>query len=434
VSLITKAVKKVEQEDAPPMEQEVPPQPKEKKRMGILVGAGLLTVVILSLGYFLFLKPAPEPPRKASRSSVGARRKPVKPETVTPQGKENALGTPTIAEVQEPASEEVPESPIVPQGQVQEAEVVSEQTGKTTEPGIIPTAEVKELQIPQMEVETDIPQSILDQPAVPRPSPEPEPEQQIIPEEVISAKGEDEFVSDGMLNQGIPPEDGQIIPEKKALPYSPDPAVELLERPLTVKSTSDSKAERYYNKGVSYQKQGDFNQAIDLYNKALQFNSDHVQARMNLATACLQAGRFKEAEEQFNFLYFLEPNDYYILYNLGLLLFRTGDLESAEIKLKKLLILNPLHLEANLLLGSVLEEMGDFKEAAEYCMKAYFIDSADPRVIYRAGRVWDMVGDEKKAIRYYRLFLNTGWENDSGLRLAVRERLNYFESKKEGGK
>lgn len=428
MSLITKAVKKVEKEESSPVEQEVLPPPRNKKRMSILMGAGLITVVILSLGYFLLLKPAPEPPRKVSRRSISARRSPVKPKSAQPQVKENAQSTQMMAEVREPNSEEDLDKPIVPREQAQEVGMVAEQTDKTTEPEIIVPVATEESQVLRTEVETEIPQSILEQPAVPRPTTEPEQE---IPEEVTSAKGQEELVSDNIVNQGVPLEDQKFPPEEEVLTYNPVPEVGLVERPLTVKSTSDSKAERYYNKGVSYQKQGNFNQAIDLYNKALQFNSDHVQARMNLATAFLQAGRLKEAEEQFNFLYFFEPNDFYILYNLGLLLYRTGDLESAESKLKKLLILDPLHLEANLLLASVLEEMGDFKEATEYCMKAYYIDSANPQVIYRAARAWDITGDEKKAIRYYRLFLNTGWEKESGLRLAVRERLNYLVRNKE---
>ena len=429
MSLITKAVKKVEKEENPPIEQEVLPPPRDKKRMAILIGAGLMSLIILCLGYFLLLKPAPEPPRKASRRSISERRRPVKPIAAQSQLKENAQSTQTTAGLKEPATEKPQDNPIVPQEQAQEVGVVSEQMDKATEPEIMPPVANEELQAPQMGAETEIPQSILDQPAVPRPSPEPEQE---VAEEAISAKAEDELVLDNIVNEGVPIEKQEIIQEEEVLTYSPVPEFRLVERPLTVKSTSDSKAERYYNKGVSYQKQGNYNQAIDLYNKALQFNSDHVQARMNLATAFLQAGRIKEAEEQFNFLYFLEPNDYYILYNLGLLLYRTGDLESAEIKLKKLLILDPLHLEANLLLSSVLEEMGNFKEAAEYCMKAYYIDSANPRVIYRAGRAWDIAGYEKKAVRYYRLFLNTGWENESGLRLTVRERLNYLVRNKEG--
>ena len=429
MSLITKAVKKVEKEESPPIEQEVLSPPKDKKRMAILIGAGLMAIIILSLGYFLLLKPAPEPPRKVSRRSISARRSPVKPKAAQPQVKENAQSTQMLAEVKEPSPENALEKPIVPQGQAQEVGIVAEQTDKITEPEMIAPVATEELQVPQTEAETEIPLSILEQPAVDRPSPE---SGQETAEEVISAKGEDELVSDNIVNQGVTIENQKIPPEEEILTYSPVPEVRLVEKPLTVKSTSDSKAERYYNKGVSYQKQGNFNQAIDLYNKALQFNSDHVQARMNLATSFLQAGRIKEAEEQFNFLYFLEPNDYYILYNLGLLLYRTGDLESAELKLKKLLILDPLHLKANLLLGSVLEEMGNFKEAAAYCMKAYYIDSANPRVIYRAARAWDITGDEKKAIRYYRLFLNTGWENESGLRLAVRERLHYLVTNKEG--
>lgn len=173
------------------------------------------------------------------------------------------------------------------------------------------------------------------------------------------------------------------------------------------------------------------NQAIDSYRKALTFNPDHLPAHMNLATAYLQMGRFKEAELELIYLYALRPKDPLILFNLGLLLYRTGDFASAETKLKKLLEVDRFHLEANLLLANIYLEKKESDQAHEFSMKAYQINSADPRVVYQLGRSWDLAGDQEKAVKYYRLFLNIRAPKESQLELAVRDRLNYLVSQEE---
>ncbi len=171
--------------------------------------------------------------------------------------------------------------------------------------------------------------------------------------------------------------------------------------------------------------------AIQTYRKALTYNPDHLQAHINLATAYLETGRLKEAEQELIYGHALKPKDSQVLFNFGLLLFQTREYASAETKLKKLLQLDPFHLEANLLLSCVYEEEGQFEKAVEYCLRAYEINSFDPRVIYRLGRAYDMADQEAKAVQYYRMFLSTASEKESGLKEAVRNRLDYLVSRKE---
>jgi len=164
---------------------------------------------------------------------------------------------------------------------------------------------------------------------------------------------------------------------------------------------------------------------------ALNYNPDHLQANMNLATAYLQTGRFKQAEQILVYLYASRPKDSKVLYNFGVLLYQTGEHESAENKLKKLLEVDPFHLEANLLLATIYEEKGAIDKAMGACMKAHQINSTHPRVIYRLGRLSDLAGQTVKAITYYQQFLNCPSEKEPELELAVRYRLKYLAARRE---
>lgn len=201
---------------------------------------------------------------------------------------------------------------------------------------------------------------------------------------------------------------------------------------LAVKARSNSRAQRYSSKGISYQRQGKLESAVESYKKALTSDPDHDEARLNLATALMQMGRLKEAEQELTRLYAKSPSDPRILYNLGLLLYRFGEYTSAESKLQEVLESDPLHLEANLLLSNIYQAWEEHTKALEFCMNAYRINSADPRVLYRLGRMLDQAGELEGAVKYYRLFLKTGSEEESGSRLAVRDRLNYLISRKGG--
>lgn len=227
------------------------------------------------------------------------------------------------------------------------------------------------------------------------------------------------------------PGDEKIPSEESLLASLPEAKKSSLPIPSGIIDKSSSRAERFYNKGISYHQQGDYDRAIDSYKMALSFGPSHKLTHVNLATAYMQTGRYKEAERELIYLYALRPLDPKVLFNFGLLLYQTGDHESAEVKLRKLLEFDSFNLEANLLLGSIYEEKGRMDQALELYMKAYRINTTDARVLYKLGRAFDMSKDKENAIKYYHLFLQVPGENGEESKAGVRDRLNYLLSQKE---
>jgi Flp pilus assembly protein TadD len=313
---------------------------------------------------------------------------------------------------------------------VNEAGLLTRQEEKASAPENKPPVNTAEGQIAETKKEPGTIRSTIEEPSEPVLTSGVTKEKEI-PGAVTPAKDEKkppEYNPD----ETFPTEEKETAAEGVTLSYATDLKNWLAERSLTVTQRSDSKAQRYYKKGASYQKQGKLNQAIESYSRALTFNPDHAQAQLNLATTYLQLGRFKDAEQKLIYLYALKPNDCKILFNFGLLLYQTGDLPSAEVKLKRLLELDPYHLEGNLLLGSVYEQRGKIKKAVESFIKAYHINSGDPGVLYRLGRAWDLAGKPSKAVEFYRLFLSAPLQKKSELKETVVDRLNYLVSQEEG--
>jgi tetratricopeptide (TPR) repeat protein len=416
VGLITKMVEKVEREETlPPVQPEAPPEPGDGtrspgKRRTLVIGAALLVVAVsLGLGYTFFLKPEPEPPVKTPRRSTSARAKPGKPvqqptEAKADAGTSSEEPSPTGVAAQSSNETEAAE------GQVAQTEADMEAAPETS-PGeqvSLFQPEIDRVPDDQAEPQTS---SSTEEPALSE-------EEDVLPDEDL----EDEstlFSPEESFSEGTTPS------------YASDPEPGWTERTVEVAERSESRAERYYKKGVSYQQEGTLSQAIESYTEALTFDPDHLQTHMNLATAYLQTSRFREAEQELAYLYAVRPKDPMVLFNFGLLLYRTGEYVSAEAKLRKLLEQDPFHLEANLLLASIYEERGGINKAVELCMRAYQINSAHPRVLYRLGRAHDMAGSPTEAARYYQLYLSTRSEKESQLELAVRDRLNHLLSQKE---
>jgi Flp pilus assembly protein TadD len=467
-------------------------KPKAKKKM-VIAGAALLVIAAsLGLAYLLVLKPASQPPPKLTRRSISARQRLTKPAPAAAQDKKDEAtlkaGTPGKAGTSAEVSRKAP----VVQEQVKGAGVVKEAGSKAgvfkEEPssGSAPSKDSKaptesETVSPPVEakapVESSPETSVGKQPegkdaataAAKTPAAEPEtkaaaqaadgppPDAEAGPQifgprmdelqdiEVPATAGEEQGFPTGEMTSPDPEEDSEwdVTEEVEAPPVDEIPMEAMLpaqvakttnvkpDRALEVSERSESRSERYYKKGVSYQRQGDLGQAIDSYRRALNFNPDHLQANVNLSIAYLQAGRFKEAEQILVYLYASRPKDSKILYNFGVLLYQTGELASAESKLKRLLEIDPFHLEANLLLASIHEEKGEMDKALEFCLKAHQINSADPQVLYRLGRAWDLTGEPGRAAEYYRLYLDSEREKERDVELTVRDRLKYLIS--QGG-
>lgn len=331
------------------------------------------------------------------------------------------------------ASKKMVEEALVPERPAVKAGLVDGAKADGEVPGDEASTVISARQTSPSQTEPETPESEIEVPPEPTSFSSPEGGRRILTEAGPS-EPEEAAAAEHVAAETVSPEQKQRSSEGIALTYETDSRGELPQKKLAITVKSDTRAQRYYDKGLSYQGQGEFALAIESYRRALTFNPDHQQARLNLASACMQIGRSKEAERELTYLYAKNPDDTKVLFNLGLLWHQFGEYVSAEAKLRRILDLDPLHLEATLLLASIYEEWGEGNQALDYCMRAYRINSTDPRVLYRLGRTWDMAGEPAEAVKYYRLFLNAGSEGEEGLKSTVRDRLDYLVSQQGGEK
>jgi tetratricopeptide (TPR) repeat protein len=447
VGLISKAINKVEKNASPAAGQKTTSEPRRKKKLLIAASALLVIGICLVAGYLFLLRPTAEIPPRVPRRSISAKARPPKPapkhadqKKVAEASGEGVAGkdspSPETSEAapsqKETGKETVPveakdSKPSTPE-ETSLVRLVEEQTSEEEE---VPESMESSAGMPQEEPdqEAEIVKSPVDQLLKPEESPAMD-EGQSIPAE--APQSEDTKMAPGDLPDERSSAISEQNPWEEIYPsYLEEMDREWTQRQLAVDQKSASRARRYYRKGVSYHRQGKLDGAIDSYREALIFDPDHLPTHINLSTAYLQTGRFKEAEQELVYLYALRPRDSKILFNFGLLLYRIGEHVSAEIKLKRLLDLDPFQLEAGLLLASIYEEKGDIGQALELCMRAHQINSADSRVLYRLGRAWDMAGEPAKAVKYYQLFLKTRSPKDDKHQQAVRDRLAYLINGKE---
>jgi Flp pilus assembly protein TadD len=447
VGLISKAINKVEKNASPAARQKTASEPRRKKKLLIAASTLLAIGICLVAGYLFLLRPTAEIPPEVPRRSISAKARPPKPAP-------KHTGQKKVAE---PSGEGVVGKKS-PSPETSETAPSKKETGKEALPvearGTRPPMpeETPPVQMVEDQVsgEEEVPESMESSAGMPEEEPDQEaqivkspvenllkPEESPAMEEEQSIPAEAPELEDTKMTPGDLTEEtssalSEQNPWEEVYPsYLEGAQPEWTQRQLAVDQKSDSRARRYYQKGVSYHRQGKLDDAIDSYREALIFDPDHLPTHINLSTACLQTGRFKEAEQELVYLYALRPRDSKILFNFGLLLYRIGEHVSAEIKLKRLLDLEPFHLEAGLLLASIYEEKGDIGQALELCMRAYQINSADSRVLYRLGRAWDMAGEPAKAVKYYQLFLKARSPKEDNHQQAVRDRLAYLINGKE---
>jgi len=461
MGLITKAIEKVENQENPPVQPEIPPKPKSKRKVIILLATLVFLGISLGGGYFFFLKPTPQVPPNVPRRSISARQKLSKAKLRVSQQNQDT------AAIKTKEGKEVAPEKTLAQQKPKESQKVGTQKGEMsqlkTEPSIetalsqadegkeekqTPAPEIKQphepvlsfasdkkKETPKEETSSEGKKNVLSQDIEDILNITPSSEKKKAPaEEVLlspPAESKKEAAEKPDQEKTMVPGDEKTPSEESLLASLPEAKKRSVPKPSGIIDKSNSRAERFYNKGVSYHQQGDFDRAINSYKRALSFDPGHKQTHMNLATAYMQAGRLKEAEREFIYLYALRPLNPEMLFNFALLLYQTGDSASAETKLKKLLEFDSFHLEANLLLGSIYEERGEVDKALELYMKAYRINSTDSRVLYKLGRAFDISKNKGNAVKYYGLFLQAPGENGEELKSSVRDRLNYLLSQKE---
>jgi tetratricopeptide (TPR) repeat protein len=124
-----------------------------------------------------------------------------------------------------------------------------------------------------------------------------------------------------------------------------------------------TKAQHLFHQGNGFFEQGAHAEAATLYEKAVELDPSHAEARNNLGSALTHLGRIEEAEQCFRQSIAVKPNFSDPHTNLGILLRQKGHLVDSEAFLRRALKLRPTDVDARINLGLTLVFLGRLRDA-----------------------------------------------------------------------
>ena len=164
----------------------------------------------------------------------------------------------------------------------------------------------------------------------------------------------------------------------------------------------------HYNLGIVLSEQGDAEQAIGHYRRAVDLRPDYAEAHYNLGRLLAEQGQFDDAIAHYEKAVAINPADAEAQNNLGVTLFGIGRADDAIAHYQKALEIQPDYAEASCNLASALIGKGDLDGAiARYtaCLAA-IPDQEDVRynlasALLRRGRTDEAIVQYQKVLQVH---------------------------------
>jgi tetratricopeptide (TPR) repeat protein len=141
----------------------------------------------------------------------------------------------------------------------------------------------------------------------------------------------------------------------------------------------------YFRVAEEFSKQGEHENAIRWYRKALEVNPNYAAAHANWGTCLMYQGKLDEAETHLKRAIALDPDLPEPRCTLGVVLSRRNKLPEAVASFREALKIKPDFALAQLHLGTVLLNLGRFDEAKEHLAEAARLDPRDPFAHFNLG-------------------------------------------------
>jgi protein O-mannosyl-transferase len=208
-------------------------------------------------------------------------------------------------------------------------------------------------------------------------------------------------------------------------------AIENLRQSLAIRR----RFEPLHNLALAFASQGNYTQAIPLYQEALQLRPNEAAARKNLAFALTQSGQLQEAAAQYRALLQTTPGDLEARNSLGIALTMQGNVEDAIRQFREVLRADsnqvgthgnlayaltlqheyqeaiehyrevlrsdPKDARARQGLGSALAEQGRLDEAIQQFAEALRLSPDNPALHYNLGQALERQGQREQAAAHY---------------------------------
>ena len=158
----------------------------------------------------------------------------------------------------------------------------------------------------------------------------------------------------------------------------------------------------FNNRGLVLMGKGDFDGAIEQFQKAISLNPRFTAAMINLGSAKMQKQELDDAIGIFEKVLQVEPDNIEVENLVGNAYMEKGDYRSAEDHFKKALSTEPLNADILNSLGILYEKEGRLDEAIDEYAKTIKIDPNFAEGYNNIGNIWKAKGREDEAIQWYR--------------------------------
>jgi tetratricopeptide (TPR) repeat protein len=171
-----------------------------------------------------------------------------------------------------------------------------------------------------------------------------------------------------------------------------------IETYLTEEIDLDNKVNLYLELGSLWFINGDYEEAIASYDKALEIKPDYYEVWGNRGVALNDLGKYEEAIASYDKVLEIKPDKHEVWYNRGIALINIGRNEEAIASYDKVLEIKPDKHEAWYSRGVVLGNLARYEEAIASYDKALEIKPAQEQVIYNKACAFALQGNIDLAI------------------------------------
>jgi len=158
----------------------------------------------------------------------------------------------------------------------------------------------------------------------------------------------------------------------------------------------------FNNVGFALLKQKKYDEAEVWFKKAIELDSNLLDARINLANTYRDSGKLEEAIAQYKEILKIKPDSLSIVNQLGLALAKTGKLQDALEVFKRCVDSNPNSEEYQRNYGNALSDLGRNEEAIEHYQKALQIRPDSYLALNSYGLALAKMGKLKESIEKFK--------------------------------
>lgn len=193
-----------------------------------------------------------------------------------------------------------------------------------------------------------------------------------------------------------------------------------------VKKPASAEGMAYVQSAEQAVREGDLDQALVEFQKAIEVNPTLTSAHMGMADIYRMRGDYGRAEEKYARSAQLEPRNFDAQYYHGLMLHLLDRLTDAVQAYLKALSLRPNDFKANLNLATAYYQLDENEQALPYAKKAVELNPEDGAARFNLGAIYAAMDRHTDAVREYQQAAEL-MELNSSLLLNLAESLGRLE-------